>query len=176
MTGSGMAQRFADLDGTLIDEYQADTEMTDESGQAYPSTVNALLDNALGPQGYYGFFVANIHTDQAPSADSDAVIASAQSHGVPVISAKQYLDWIVGRNASAFRSMTWSGSTLSFTVSAAAGANGLQIVLPLQSSAGALSTVTRDGSAASFTTQTIKGIDYAIIGATSGAYAAKYGP
>ncbi len=36
MTGSGMPMRFADLDGTMIDVYQAATQMTDESGQTYP--------------------------------------------------------------------------------------------------------------------------------------------
>ena len=30
--------------------------MTDESTRHYPATVDALLDNALGPQGYYGVF------------------------------------------------------------------------------------------------------------------------
>ena len=31
-TGSGMPMRFANLDGTMIDVYQAATQMTDESG------------------------------------------------------------------------------------------------------------------------------------------------
>ena len=55
--------RFADLDGTMIDVYQAATQMTDESGQSYPFTVDALLDKALGTEGYYGVFTANMHTD-----------------------------------------------------------------------------------------------------------------
>ena len=63
MTGSGMPMRFADLDGTLIDVYQAAHSMTDESDQTYPSTVNALLDKAVGAEGYYGVFTANMHTD-----------------------------------------------------------------------------------------------------------------
>ena len=48
-TGSGMPMRFADLDGTRIDVYQATTQMTDESGQTYPFNIDTLLDNALGP-------------------------------------------------------------------------------------------------------------------------------
>ena len=50
-TGSGMPMRFADTDGTMIDVYQAATQMTDESGQTYPFTVNTLLDRALGAPG-----------------------------------------------------------------------------------------------------------------------------
>ena len=49
-------------DGTLIDVYQAATQMTDESGQTYPYTINTLLDNAIGTTGYYGAFTANMHT------------------------------------------------------------------------------------------------------------------
>ena len=77
--------RFADLDGTPIDVYQQNTDMNDEASQAYPATVNALLDNALGPQGYYGAFGTNMHTDDpAPHAGAEAIVASAQARGVPV--------------------------------------------------------------------------------------------
>ena len=81
MTGSGLAMRFADLDGTTIDVYQAHTHMTDEGGQSYPFTVNALLDGALGPDGYYGIFTANMHTDDVSSPGSDAIVSSALSRG-----------------------------------------------------------------------------------------------
>src|SRR5690606_11304319 len=64
-TGSGMPMRFADLDGSLIDIYQAATQMTDESGISLPGFCDQLLDRALGTEGYYGVFVANMHTDSA---------------------------------------------------------------------------------------------------------------
>ena len=67
-TGSGMPMRFADADGTLIDVYQATTQMTDESGQTYPFTIDTLLDRAIGPEGYYGAFTVNAHTDEAASS------------------------------------------------------------------------------------------------------------
>ncbi len=65
MTGSGMPMRFADTDGTMIDVYQSMTQMTDESGQAYPFTPDSLLAKALGPEGFYGAFNANMHTDSS---------------------------------------------------------------------------------------------------------------
>ena len=43
MTGSGMPMRFADLDGTRIDVYQAATQMTDESGQTYSPNIDTLV-------------------------------------------------------------------------------------------------------------------------------------
>ncbi len=63
LTGSAMLMRFADVDGTPIDVYQGLTQMTDESGQTYPSTSNTLLDKAVGSDGYFGFYIANAHTD-----------------------------------------------------------------------------------------------------------------
>src|SRR5262249_25487609 len=36
-TGSGMPMRFAKLDGSIIDCYQAVTQMPDESGETFPS-------------------------------------------------------------------------------------------------------------------------------------------
>ncbi len=177
MTGSGMAMRFADLDGTPIDSYQAATQMTDESGQAYPATINTLLDRANGAEGYYGAFTANMHTDSVASSGSDAILASAKARGVPVVSARQLLTWVKGRDASSFGSMTWSGSTLSFSVAVGAGATGVQAMVPAVGPAGAaLTGVTRNGAPVAVATQTIKGVVYAFFPATAGAYQASYAP
>ena len=136
-TGSGMPMRFAASDGTLIDVYQAATQMTDESSQSYPFTIDALLDGALGPNGYYGAFTANMHTDSATSPDSDAIIAAATARGVPVVSARQMLEWVDGRNASSFGSISWGGNTLNFTICAAAGSDGLRAMVPMDARSGA---------------------------------------
>ena len=82
-TGSAMPMRFADLDGTLIDVYQAVTQLTDESGQEYPFTIDTLLDRALGPEQHYGVFTVNAHTDLPNIPEADAVVASALARGVP---------------------------------------------------------------------------------------------
>ena len=113
-----MPMRFADLDGTTIDVYQATTQMTDESGQTYPFTADTLLDRALGPLGYYGVFTANHHTDLPTIQQSDATVASAIARGVPVVSAKQMLDWLDGRNGSSFGSIAWTPGALTFTIDA----------------------------------------------------------
>jgi hypothetical protein len=174
-TGSGFPMRFADPDGSLIDVYQAATQMTDESGQSYPLTINTLLDNALGSSGYFGVFTANMHTDSATSSGADAIIASAQARHVPIVSARQMLDWLDGRNASSFSSVSWSGHVLTFGVSSGATANGLQAMLPMTSADGSpLTSITRGATSVPFTTQTIKGVAYAMFDGTSGSYTATY--
>jgi hypothetical protein len=164
--------RFADLDGTLINVYQATTEMTDESGQLYPYTITTLLDKAFGPEGYYAALTANMHTDFVNSPESDAVISAAQARGVPVISGRQMLQWLDSRNSSAFDSIDWSGSTLSFNVTG--GANGLTGMLPLTSGTARLALISHGGNSVPFDVQIIKGTQYALFSAGTGGYSAVY--
>lgn len=176
-TGSGMPMRFVDQDGTLIDVYQAASQMTDESGQTYPFTINTLLDNAVGATGYYGAFTINAHTDFVNSSEATSVVQSAQARGVPVVSARQMLTWLDGRNGSSFANFGWNGSTLTFTVNAASAANGLQVMVPYLSASGVLSGITRNGSPVSYTTRGVKGVEYAFVAAgtpAAGSYAATY--
>ena len=176
-TGSGMPQRFTSLTGAMIDVYQAATQMTDESGQTFPLHANVLLDNAIN-LGYYGAFTANMHTDFNPSNSqtwSTAIINAATARNVPVITAKQMLDWLDGRNASAFQSLSWGGNVLSFNISVGANANGLYALLPTSASSGGLTGLLYNGSPLTFTTQTIKGVTYAVFPAGAGAYQASYG-
>jgi Domain of unknown function (DUF4082)/Bacterial Ig-like domain/Cohesin domain len=173
-TGSGIPMRFADLDGSLIDCYQVTTQMPDESGETFPSFIDSLLTRALDTRGYYGVFCANMHTDNASSPGSDAIVASAQSRQVPVVSSRQMLQWLDGRGSSSFGAMVWSAGALSFNVSVGEGARNLQGMVPLQSPAGTLTSLTGPGGPIAFTVQTIKGMDYAFFPATAGAYVASY--
>ena len=180
-TGSGMPMRFADLDGTLIDNYQVTTQMTDESDVTYPAFINTLLDNATGSAGYYGVFCANMHTDfnsvGNPGRDgSDAIIASAIARQIPVISAKQMLTWLDGRNTSSFGSMSWSSNNLNFTITVGSGAYNLQSMVPVDGPGGLiLNGILYNGSGISYTTEVIKGINYAFFDAQAGNYVATYG-
>ncbi|HEX5474874.1 MAG TPA: N,N-dimethylformamidase beta subunit family domain-containing protein [Vicinamibacterales bacterium] len=175
-TGSALPMRFAKADGTLIDVYQAATQMTDESDQTYPLTIDTLLDNALGSKGYYGVFTANMHTDTADSDGSDAIVDSALSRGVPIVSAAQMLTWLDGRNSSSFGSLTFNGTTLTFTIVPGTGSRGLEALLPTEGPNGELSSLTRSGTAVAHTVQTIKGLSYAVFPAQAGSYAAVYTP
>lgn len=174
-TGSGWPMRFARITGEMIDSYQATSQMTDESGQTYPFTVDTLLDRALGPLGYYGVFTANMHTDQVTVPGSDEIVLSALARGVPVVSARQMLEWLDGRNGSSFENIAWAGSTLSFQVLVGAGAGGLHVMVPAASPSGALTGVQRDGVHVPYTLQTVKGVEYATFPGDTGSYQVAYG-
>lgn len=173
-TGSGMPMRFAKTDGSLIDCYQVTTQMTDESNISYAAFCDALLDKAIGAAGYYGVFCANMHTDNASSTGSDAIIASAQARQIPVVSARQMLDWLDGRNNSSFGSITWNSNQLNFTITNNTGLHQLKAMLPVQSATATLTSITRNGNPVAYTISTIKGISYAFFDALAGDYQADY--
>ena len=169
-TGSGLPMRFAELDGSPIDVYQAPTQITDESGMDVRQHIRALLDGALGRNGYYGVFTANMHTDVPDHPGARAIVAEAQRRGVPVISAAQLLEWLDGRNGSSFANVRFRSGRLEFGVHAARGSRGLQAMLP----ADRLERLARDGRAVALSFRTVKGIRYAVFGAQPGAYVASY--
>ena len=170
-----MPMRFASLSGNLIDVYQASTQMTDESGQTYPFTIDTLLDRALGAEGYYGAYTVNAHTDTAIITESTTVIASAKARGVPVVSSRQMLNWLDGRNASTFGGFAWNGTTLSFAITDGANTSGIQAMLPFRSNGQVITGITRGRRAVTFSVQNIKGIDYAFFSGIGGNYVASYG-
>jgi hypothetical protein len=175
LTGSGIPMRFADVDGTTIDVYQAATQMTDESGQMYPETIDTLLDRALGNEGYVGAFVANVHTGGPGSDDiADAIVSSARARRVPVISAIQLLRWMDARNASSVRDLEWDGSSARFRLDVAPAADGLLAMVPWQWLHGSVAEVRLEGHRVQVETQRLKGIDYCVFPAVSGSYEVLY--
>ena len=174
LNGSGFPMRFADRNGNTINVYQALTQMPDEANDTYPAFVNTLLNNALGTPGYYGVFTANMHTDNAESPGSDAIASAAQAQGVPVITSLQMLTWLDGRNNSAFGSLSWSSNTLSFSITAATGSRNIQAMVPMKAGTTTLRSIKKSGVTVSFTTQTIKGLQYAFFAASTGSYTATY--
>jgi hypothetical protein len=176
-TGSGMPMRFMTAAGSLVNVYQATTQMTDESGQTFPNTFNQLLSNALGPQGYYGVFTANMHTDLNNTNGqiwSGQMVSAAQAAGIPVVSAAQMLEWLDGRNDSSFATGTWQDSTLQFDITVGTGARNIQAMLPANAGSAGLGTIDREGQPVNFTLKTIKGVEYAMFPATAGSYKATY--
>ena len=126
-TGSGFPMRFADTDGSLIDVYQAATQLTDESGIDYAAHIEALLDGALGPQGYYGVFTANMHTDDADHAGADAIVAEARRAACRSSRPSRCSTWLDGRNDSSFGGLSFNGNRAAvLDRSPGAGANGLR--------------------------------------------------
>src|SRR5262249_18843939 len=172
-TGSGFPMRFGDLDGSIIDVYQAATHLVNENGVTYPAGIDSMLDKALGPEGYYGVF--GTHYDFSDSFATQ-LLNSAKARNVSLISAEQLLTWLDGRNLSSFGNPTWNGTQLGFSITVGTGANNLYAMIPNQTPSGHVVSITINGQSASFTTQTIKGRSYAVFRAANGNVTATYAP
>jgi hypothetical protein len=168
--------RFARQDGTLIDVYQATTQMTDESKQEYPYTVDTLLSNALGDLEYFAVLTVNMHNDVPDSPGANAIIKSSLSRHIPIITAAQMLKWLDGRNASSFQDIAWSDGKLEFTIAVGIGGSGLQALLPMTSGAGNLVGLTLDGVEIERETRTIAGLTCSAFSAAPGRFVATYRP
>jgi hypothetical protein len=181
-TGSGIPMRFADSDGTIIDNYQANSQLTDQQFCSPPCVqagwLDTLLDNAVGPSGFYAVITANMHNDIGMHPGMLTIISHAQARGVPIVSGRQVVTWLDARNASAFRSLIWNSNKLTFSIDANTAAVGLRAMLPTSSPAGldTLATLRHEGVGVSFSLKTIKGIEYAVFDAEPGNYTATYEP
>ena len=174
MNGGGFPMRFAELDGTTIDVYQAATQHHRRVRPGVPGHDGRAPRQGARAAGYSGIFAVNVHTDHPEHTGAEAMIAAALAHAVPVISEKQLLTWVDGRNSSTIRGLVWNAGTLTFGTSVGSGANGLQTLLPTQGPTGTLSALTCDGSPTEYALQTIKGLQYAVFAATTGTCSATY--
>jgi hypothetical protein len=172
MTGSGFPMRYADLDGTIIDVYQAATHLVNENGVDYPQGIISMLDKALGPEGYYGVF--GTHYDYRGDGFELDVLNSARARNVSLITAQQLLTWLDGRNASSFGNPSWIGTQLAFSITVGPGASNLFAMIPNQTTRGQISSLTINGSPVAFTVETIKGRSYAVFRAANGTAVATY--
>jgi hypothetical protein len=163
MTGTGMPENYVDQNGNLTNVYQFTTQATDEN----PATVtqaamNGLVTNATGANAYYGYFTVLCHLDNQPISNQCAsdLLSIAQTNNIPMVSGKQAGLFWDGRNNAAITNVTYGTSSLSFSVNAPVA--NLQEMTPMSYQGKTLSGVTVGGSAATFTTQTINGVAYAI--------------
>lgn len=175
MTGSGFPMKLADRDGSTIDVWATNTQLTDESGQTLNLHTRTLLDNALDPtKQFFGAFVANMHVDSSEEATAQTVLNVAVGRGVPIISAEQLLEWSDDRAATRLADTTWDGTALGFDVDT--DARNLDVLVPAAIDGRRIASVKRcDGTAITPTTAVIKGVEQAFVRVTSGRYAVSYG-
>ncbi len=131
MTGSGFPMRFADLDGKILDIYQAATHIVDENGIKYAKSVGYMIDKALGPEQFFGMF--GTHYDFRNDFLS-TVIRAAKERGVALISASQALRWTDARNNSRFERVAWEQGSLAFDVRVETETAEMTVMIPLWSS------------------------------------------
>ncbi|MBV1779214.1 hypothetical protein KRR55_08820 [Paeniglutamicibacter sp. ABSL32-1] len=172
MTGSGIPMRFSDPEGRLINVYQQETHLVDEVFASNPRAVERLLARATGPEGFYGAF--GTHYDFSNEFDVE-LMDIAIRNSIPMVSAKQLLEWVDARNASSFTNTDWNGGKLSFELDVDPGTHGmLKTMIPTGSADGSLTGIRSRGEDIDFMVETVKGVEYAVFDAASGSFEATY--
>ncbi len=173
-TGSGLAQRFIDEDGELLDIYQAATQWPDEwfadrgmTAQQAVAIMKSMFE-AAETQGYYSAFVNNIHPVRYYGGDitnawSHAIWQYCKDEGIPMWSAEMLLDFNLARNESQFENIEYSPGLVEFDYVAGAAGFDLTLMLPMHWSEERLQEILVDGVAAEFVIEEIKGVDYAML-------------
>ncbi|MCL4295970.1 MAG: hypothetical protein KJ077_09595 [Anaerolineae bacterium] len=186
VTGSGQPMKFMGADGQLINVYQQLTQLVDEQMLRPPDyafenlsptqaiTVSKQLINAsLG--GDYAALMTQFHVDyytgQPAQEWAEGTVDYANSQGVPVWNADQWLTFTETRHDANYGNIAWDdvNKVLTFNLSATLTTGvDLTTVLPLNYRGNDLEAITVDGLTANFSTETIKGIDVAFVGVPAG--------
>jgi len=160
MTGSGLPMRFSKSNGEIIDVYQQETHLVDEVFFSHPKAIEGLIERATGPEEFYGAFGTHFdfHNRFAPM-----VIEIARKRQVPMVSAKQMLEWQDARSHSNVEAVQWNGEGLQFSISANERAEGLlTAMIPMEAKGLRLTALKRGNTHVAFGITTIKGIEYAL--------------
>jgi hypothetical protein len=164
--------RFVDLNGEILDIYQAPTHLVNENGIDHAEGIRFMIDKALGPEQFFGIF--GTHYDFSDDFFGTAV-SIAKERDVPLISAAQALRWMDGRNSSHFDRIAWEDATLTFDVHVGSGTDTITAMLPVRSSAGRIAAIECAGETKAYQAEMIKGLEYALFSVRSGRCNAIYG-
>ena len=173
-TGSGFPMRFADLDGSLIDVYQAATQLTDESG----IDVDAHIRRAARRRPRARGLLRRLHREHAhrqrrqPRAPtrSSPRRRRAACRSSP---RSRCSTWLDGRNGSSFQGLSFSGGHAALRGRARRGRARPPGDGARRARHGRADRAhARRRAGRTSTRRTVKGIDYAIFDAAAGDYVA----
>ena len=141
--------RFAQTDGSMIDVYQADDpddrRVRPDATRSRSTRCSTARSARRATTARSPPTCTRTRATRRRGRAAD-IVASAQARGVPVVSAKQMLTWLDGRNASTFGAPTWNGQDLAFSVVQGLGARNLRALLPASAGTRTLAALTRGGA------------------------------
>ena len=176
ITGSGQAMKFITADGTILPYYQLLTQLVDEHffsaitwggfedityEEATIVSAN-LIDSSLA--GDYATIMAQFHVDYATYGAVGPWIGGtldyANSQGVPIWTAGDWLTFVETRDASQIQNIAWddAGGLLTFDLTGPSASDfDFTMMLPATYSGRGLLYAHIDGSSQALTFETIKG-------------------
>jgi hypothetical protein len=173
ITGSALPMRFGDENGRLLDVFQQESHLVNETWNGSAEAIEALITAAEDERGYYGAF--GTHVDFSDDYDQQ-LMRVATRMDVPMVSAEQLLDFAEGRHGSSFTRVSQNDAgNLTFEVTVDPRASGkLTAMLPVDWRGKILTSLTAGSEPVDYVLTRIKGITYAFFDATESRYEAAY--
>ena len=136
-TGSGIPMKFADVTGRILNIYQSNTQLPDETWlkENIESKSKTLIDRSLDEENYT-YINANFHTWYWPECREPGlrVLDYCKRRGVPVWTAERVYEFLKMKDEACFSDIEWSENTLTFNLSSGIpNPDGLTILLPADS-------------------------------------------
>jgi hypothetical protein len=171
-TGSGIPMKFADASGRVLNIYQSNTQLPDETWlkENIETKSKTLIERSLDEENFT-YINANFHTWYWGECRVSGlrVLDYCNSRGVPVWTAEKVYDFIKMKDEATFTNITWSDNHLSFDLnSSLKHNNSLTFLIPCYFGGMKLINITRDGKDNKFNIKSVKGTEYAFLSVEPG--------
>jgi hypothetical protein len=166
ITGSGIPMKFADATGRILNIYQSNTQLPDETWlkENIENKSKILIDRSLDKENYT-YINANYHTWYWPECRQPGmkVLEYCNKRGVPVRTAETVYQFLKMKDEAFFTDLKWSESQLSFKLnSTLQNPDGLTFLLPAIYGSSKIKSINDNGHPLNFQTSIIKGCEYAM--------------
>ncbi len=165
-TGSGIPMKFADTAGRILNVYQSNTQLPDETWlkENIESKSKTLISRSLDEEDY-AYINANYHTWYWKECREPGlrVLDYCNQRGVPVWPAEKVYEFIKMKDESLFTDIHWSNNKLTFRIqSFVKNPDGLTFLLPAVYGSSKIKSIRADGQTLNFQSRKIKGNEYAM--------------
>jgi hypothetical protein len=172
ITGSGLPMKFADTKGSILNIYQSNTQLPDETWlkENIENKSKTLINRSLDEENYT-WINANYHTWYWPETRNAGlnVLDYCRSRGVPVWTAEKAYEFLKMKDEASFGDIKWNDNQLSFTLnSLLEHSDGLTCMVPFTYSNKSITEIIRDGKTVPYSIKKVKGITYAFATVKSG--------
>jgi hypothetical protein len=172
LTGSGIPMKFADNEGNMLEIYQSNTQLPDETWlkENIESKSKILIDRSLDEENY-SYINANYHTWYWTECREPGmrVLDYCNKRGVPIRTAERVYEFLKMKDEAFFSDINWSDNQLIFTIeSTLENIDGLTFMLPAVYGGSKINSLEDNGHPLKFHNRIVKGNEYAMAKVTPG--------
>jgi hypothetical protein len=159
LTGSGLAMRFVDEQGRVLDVFQQLTQLVDEQMMQMPWGTGG--EAAVGGQFHVDSFAFGPDWSARFGRWLEGTLDCAVELGIPIYSAEEWLTFTEVRDAATFENIQAEGGTLRFQLRAPTIEDvELALMLPARWLSKSLTELRVDGQNMRLSTRVVAGLEY----------------